>query len=920
MIKGIRKQLSDMANEETEKKLRFTKQIFYESGPKATKILAKRLRSQQIRNSINKIRDPESKDIKYEPEEIKNIFYKYYKSLYNHSEQVDRKEIEDYLAELDLPSIGTSQNGSLNSPITKKELDKAISRLKSNKSPGTDGYPNKWYKVYKEDLAPLLLESFNWTLKHAKCPPSWKEAMITVIPKEGKNKELCESYRPISILNVDYKLFTSTIARRLETFLPDLIDEDQTGFIKGRQTQDNIRRTLHIINEVNKQSTPTALVSLDAEKAFDRVGWNFLFAVLKRMGFDKTIIKCIQALYDKPVARIKINGDLTDRFELFRGTRQGCCLSPSLFALFIEPLAQYIRQSKELKGITVAKDEHKLGLFADDIIIYLSNPDYTFPKLLMLLKDFGGKSGYKLNISKTQVLCIKYRPADSIRRSYKLKWDSGKIKYLGVYLTRELNTLYEANYNKVNEIIQKDLTKWATLVMDLSSRIEVIKMNVLPRLLYLFISLPICIPKTQFDKWDKQVSRFIWKGARPRVKLKTLQLEKKRGGLALPNFKEYFLAAQLRYIIYWCSSEYYSKWKQIELNYGTCQPQTRLGEKTSNQPIEPNPIVDTTIKIWWDVLNIYKMEGDCKLLIWPLYSPKFRSGQMDNTFTRWADKGITAVCTLTERKKFKSFENLKREFDLENADLFRYLQLRHLYNTDIENHLSQEGSELIDMIAGAYRHLPSKIVSRLYKCLQNCNRFDSLYIKQKWEAELQLKLSENDWHSICLLQQTSTSSRQWREFGWKNLVRYFITPLIKSKQLKTPQQCWRLCGDVNVNHSHVFWSCIKIRPYWESIVTEMEKILGYKILNDPQTLYLGLLTKDVVRGEDIYLIKVMLISSKKVITRNWLKSEPLSLDQWRNIMEEIFAMEKMTHDLRLEAHKCKIRWRKWTCYVTHSNV
>lgn len=104
-----------MANEET-------KQIFYESGPKATKILAKRLRSQQLRNSINKIRDPESKDIKYEPEEIKYIFYNYYKSLYNHSEQVDRKETEDYLAKLDLPSIGTIQNESLNTPITKKSL------------------------------------------------------------------------------------------------------------------------------------------------------------------------------------------------------------------------------------------------------------------------------------------------------------------------------------------------------------------------------------------------------------------------------------------------------------------------------------------------------------------------------------------------------------------------------------------------------------------------------------------------------------------------------------------------------------------------------------------------------------------------------------------------------------------------------
>jgi len=75
----------------------------------------------------------------------------------------------------------------------------------------------------------------------------------------------------------------------------------------------------------------------------------------------------------------------------------------------------------------------------------------------------------------------------------------------------------------------------------------------------------------------------------------------------------------------------------------------------------------------------------------------------------------------------------------------------------------------------------------------------------------------------------------------------------------------------------------------------MEKIGGYKLPNDPESLYLGLLTKDVV-GEYIYLIKVMLISRKKVITRNWLKSEPLSLDQWRNIMEEICAMEKMTHD------------------------
>lgn len=91
--------------------------------------------------------------------------------------------------------------------------------MKNNKCPGSDGFPKEWYKVFAEDIALTLLESLNWTLKYAKMPPSWKEAVILVIPKKGKDKELCESYHPISILNIDYKIFTSTISRRLKHLL-----------------------------------------------------------------------------------------------------------------------------------------------------------------------------------------------------------------------------------------------------------------------------------------------------------------------------------------------------------------------------------------------------------------------------------------------------------------------------------------------------------------------------------------------------------------------------------------------------------------------------------------------------------------------------------------------------------------------------
>lgn len=98
--------------------------------------------------------------------------------------------------------------------------------------------------------------------------------------------------------------------------MSDLTDEDQTGFIKGCQTQDNIRRTLHIINAFQKRGTSEALVSLDAKKAFDCVNWTFLYQVLERFGFKKESIKYIRAIYQNQTARIKVNGNLTNKINL----------------------------------------------------------------------------------------------------------------------------------------------------------------------------------------------------------------------------------------------------------------------------------------------------------------------------------------------------------------------------------------------------------------------------------------------------------------------------------------------------------------------------------------------------------------------------------------------------------------------------
>lgn len=251
--------------------------------------------------------------------------------------------------------------------------------------------------------------------------------------------------------------------------MPDIIDEDQTGFIRGRQTQDNIRKTIHIVEEAQRRGDSAILVSIDAEKAFDSVNWVYLYNVLEKFGFNEKSIKCIKSLYHEPTARVKVNGSLTDRIKLERSTRQGCCLSPTLFDIFIEPLAQAIRQNQNIKGVEAGGLEHKLGLFADDLIAYMGQPDVGFPILMDLLEEYGQYSGYKLNVTKTQILALNYTPTPEIKDKYRIRWDMDTIKYLGVNITKGLDKLYNANYTQINQNIKRDLCRWTiqTLVQGL---------------------------------------------------------------------------------------------------------------------------------------------------------------------------------------------------------------------------------------------------------------------------------------------------------------------------------------------------------------------------------------------------------------------------------------------------------------------
>ena len=219
----------------------------------------------------------------------------------------------------------------------------------------------------------------------------------------------------------------------------------------------------------------------------------------------------------------------------------------------------------------------------------------------------------------------------------------------------------------------------------------------------------------------------------------------------------------------------------------------------------------------------------------------------------------------------------------------------------------------------AYNKNMGRVISALYQGLMASKEMSTLYIKKKWEVGFDVQITDEDWYNICKTQCTATSSRTWREFCWKNITRYFITPKIRARVQTKQQPCWRLCGNINVDHEHIFWNCPKISTYWDDVWLEIKTILRYEIPKTNVVLYLGNLTHDNTQGEDMYLVKILLAASKKAITRLWYKPEPPVREQWLGIVEEIFVMEKLTHKLRLQEDLFLEKWEKWTDYTNQQN-
>ncbi len=765
----------------------------YDSGDKASKLLAQLAK---IHNEIGELITNHM--------EINNAF-KQNLVVYLYSSECDGNlaQLQSFFDKLTLPSVSADQNNLLGGEISDAEILQAINSLKCNKTPGPDGYTSEFYKKFALQLCPLLRAMLNESWSSGYLPPSLRQAAITLLPKGGKDLLQCSSYRPISLLNTDYKVLSKILTTRLEKVITQIILPDQTGFIINRHSSSNLRRLLNIVYS-SSSHLPEMAISLDAEKAFDRVEWQYLFFTLTTFGFDDSFISWIKLLYSLPVASVITNGQQSELFSLNRGTRQGCSLSPLLFAIAIEPLAAALRQSNDFLGLEHGGISHKLSLYVDDIILYVADPLNSIPAFLSILTQFGKLSGYKINYEKSEILPLN-QPATLIPASHlPFRIVRKGFRYLGIEITPTFPSLFKKNFATLFEKSKKDMARWAKLPLSIVGR----------------ILIPILIKKAFFNSLHNSLPSFIWNGKPHRINRNALQRPKELAGLVLPNCIYYYWACNIKTMLHWRERDQpgrHDAWVQMEtssspLNLGSvlCAPVP----PPFNQ-FQSNLVVYHSIRIWSQFRRHFKLHTTF------IHSPiknnyNFPPSFSDSTFGIWSSKGIKSMSNLYVDGKFGSFTQLSQSFDLPKSHFFRYLQLRHYVQKSTPSFPDFPTDNVIDHIL-SLSLVRKGLTSTLYDSIFNITPHSPHDVMRLWENDLGAEMADDQWEAVLKLIHSSSPCARHSLIQLKIALRAHLTKAKLAKNFPSMDPACPRCKGQPADYIHMFWSCPRLNTFWANI-------------------------------------------------------------------------------------------------------
>ena len=709
--------------------------------------------------------------------------------------------------------------------LTYSECFKVLSTFSSDKTPGNaDGLTIEFYKSFWSEIGTLLVDSLNYAFFLGELSSSQKQAVITLIEKKDKDRRWIKNWRPVSLVNVDVKIGSKAIAKRLENVLPHIIHYDQNAFVKGRTIFDAVRTISDVMEFTKMRDYQGIMTAIDFEKAFDSLNWNFLLKSLELFGFGESFLGWIKTFYKNISSCVINNGFSTPSFNLKRGVRQGDPLSPSLFIIVLELLAVSIRNNDQIRGIAVDGSEIKLVIFADDMTSFVRDK-LSYYTRFDTIDLFGTYSGLKVNHDKTEILLL--GNMDVSCSELGVDEISKVIKILGVFFTFDHSFFYKLNFESIEKSLRGLLKGWSWRGLTLLGKIQVIKSFAIPKILYR-VGL-ISNRKEFIKKINSLLYSFVWKG-KDKVKRTAFINPIDKGGLKMPNIESMISAQRIICIKKYLSTDP-AGWKIFLEFYLKKVGGNFLFHCNFNYiklPITLPEFYKECI-VTWTRLNEDTPSSSSEIANQVIWNNQFICIESKSIYnSRLINLGIVRIGDLYDtRGEFKSYKEplFSTLSPVEHFLLFSLFnafpeEWRKILKTN-KNSISSITHDLIqsDFILriegkkGYFQNPKSKSL-----CDSFVSKISSIPTAQKEYNEVfSTHTFQLEWEKIYLLPFKTTLDSKLREFQYKILNRILYTNKMLFKFKKVDSPLCDFCEKELETIEHLFFHCTKVCTFWDDL-------------------------------------------------------------------------------------------------------
>ena len=698
----------------------------------------------------------------------------------------------------------------LGKDLSSDELLEALKVMKKDSAPGPDGLIVSFYSVFWKKLALILRQSYMFAFNQGRLSHSQRRGVVRLIPKKNKNLLAVTNWRPITLLNVDYKILSKSLALRLSAVLLDLIGSGQRGFIKNRYIGDNVYKLYSIISQAESEQQEGVLLQLDIENAFDSVSWNYLMEVLNNFSFPSSFMDWVTTLYFNKELRIMNNGRVLDPIHPTNGLAQGDGLSPLLFVLVIETLALTLHNNDKIEGYKVNSIHKKLALLADDMILSLKAKQSTFKEVLETLTQFSKISNLHVNAAKSAVFPIgPKRSAKNTLDISPFKWsDSSDCDYLGIMVIIKSiikQVIIKQSSQKhfgmgILHHIDSITAPRNSTEHSLLGRILNVKVFIASKLNYYFALAP-APPLQILNSAQSHINKYIWSYGIHHITANLLYKPFDTGGLNHYSIVNHNIKAKLS-----------------ALNKLSCNSQEYWQQYLANMFKLPFNILLKANMLHKDLSKVIK-KGYVLPLFWRyalLEWSKVNFQKIDK-----CSKNSLVICN--------SLLNTCIAFDIE--------ELLLLYNSGIrtfEDFLSSTNQS--PMVPRAVIQIKTVFdVSQFANSSPVCdltipisawaigefilslNQEKPQKIWVQWAQDTLYLPLASEWHKICALRHSFVSIR-FQAFYWHFINRAICTNIRLSKFNSKFSPLCTFCSLKEEMFIHLFWECNLVQELWQKLI------------------------------------------------------------------------------------------------------